>query len=394
MRPVRTTLAAVAASLLVGLLGAVPNAFAEEGLSEPAAVPRDTSLGGARLQEDGIVVDLTGGAHKLPKVRARTWVIADATTGEVLAAKRAHRPRRPASTIKTLTALTLLPKLNPQDIWVGTAKAQNTIGSKAGIRAGKEYTIDELFYGLMLPSGNDAAIALAQAYSTERATVEAMNDVARSLQARNTTARNTSGLDAPGQFSTAYDLTLIARAALEREDFRKYAGAKVAEFPNPRKKRKKPINIYNQNRLVMRNYSGVVGVKTGFTSKAGRTFIAAAERDGRLLIVSLMGVRERSDDAARKLLNWGFKNREEIVPVGTLVEPVSPDTTSDAVVVSRDVSTGSTPFEPTATVASPQTQSLSSLSPTAWGWLAVFAAVSVLALVAVTRRVFARRRSV
>ena len=358
----------------------------------PQYEPREASLGGPRLQEDGIVVDLSRGAAKLPKVRARTWVIADATTGEVLAAKRAHRPRRPASTIKTLTALTLLPKLNPEDTWVGTAKAQNTIGSKAGIRAGQEYTIDELFYGLMLPSGNDAAIALAQAYSTERTTVEAMNEVARNLQARNTTARNTSGLDAPGQFSTAYDLTLIARAALEREDFRKYAGAKTAEFPNPRKKRKKPINIYNQNRLVMRDYRGAVGVKTGFTSKAGRTFIAAAERDGRLLIVSLMGVRERSDQAARKLLNWGFRNRENIVPVGTLAEPIPETTGSDAITVSREVSKESANVEPAASVASPQTQSLSSLSPTAWGWLAVFAAALLLALVTVTRRLFARRR--
>ena len=401
--PVTVATALIAGVLVVGLLGNVPNSFAEElapadtfdqaNPNQEIPGPRDAALGGPRLQEDGIVVDLSGGAAKLPKVRARTWVIADATTGEVLAAKRAHRPRRPASTIKTLTALTLLPQLNPQDIWVGTARAQNTIGSKAGIRAGQEYTIDQLFYGLMLPSGNDAAVALAQAYGTERTTVDAMNEVAENLQARNTTARNTSGLDAPGQFSTAYDLTLIARAALEREDFRKYAGAKTAEFPNPRKKRKKPINIYNQNRLVMRDYRGAVGVKTGFTSKAGRTFIAAAERDGRLLIVSLMGVRERSDEAARKLLNWGFRNRDAIVPVGTLVEPLPPGTNSEAIAVSREVPAQSTSPDVVASVASPQVQSLSSLSPTAWGWLAVFAATFLLALVAVTRRVFVRRRS-
>ena len=330
----------------------------------------------------------------MPKVKARTWVLADATTGEVLASKKAHKLRRPASTIKTLTALTLLPELDPQATWIGTAKAQNTYGSKVGIRQGREYTVDQLFYGLMLPSGNDAAIALAQANSSVNKTVEQMNDVAQGLQAYNTTAVNTSGLDAPGQFSTAYDLTLIARAALEREDFRRYATSKSAEFPNPRKKRKKPITIYNQNDLVMDDYRGAVGVKTGYTSKAGRTFIGAAERDGRTLIVTLMGIREPSDEAARKLLNWGFKNRDRIVPIGELVAPLSEQTVS-ATSTGVENPTQSPPVrelpDPQLTVAS-QEPALSSLSPTAWGWLAIFSALVIVVMGAVVRRLFSRRR--
>ena len=330
----------------------------------------------------------------MPKVKARTWVLADATTGEVLASKKAHKLRRPASTIKTLTALTLLPELDPQATWIGTAKAQNTYGSKVGIRQGREYTVDQLFYGLMLPSGNDAAIALAQANSSVNKTVEQMNDVAQGLQAYNTTAVNTSGLDAPGQFSTAYDLTLIARAALEREDFRRYATSKSAEFPNPRKKRKKPITIYNQNDLVMDDYRGAVGVKTGYTSKAGRTFIGAAERDGRTLIVTLMGIREPSDEAARKLLNWGFKNRDRIVPIGELVAPLSEQTVS-ATSTGVENPTQSPPVrelpDPQLTVAS-QEPALSSLSPSAWGWLAIFSALVIVVMGAVVRRIFSRRR--
>lgn len=352
------------------------------------------NVGGARLGEDGIVVDFTSGADDLPKVKARTWVLADATTGEVLASKKAHKQRRPASTLKTLTALTLLPELDPQATWVGTAKAQNTYGSKVGIRQGREYTVDELFYGLMLPSGNDAAIALAQANSSVKKTVEEMNDVAESLQAYNTTAVNTSGLDAPGQYSTAYDLTLIARAALERDDFRRYAMSKTAEFPNPRKKRKKPITIYNQNDLVMDGYKGVVGVKTGYTSKAGRTFIGAAERDGNTLIVTLMGIREPSDEAAKKLLNWGFKNLDRIVPVGQLVDPVSQERTLATAPIVNDSNgqaTVGTESDPTTLFAS-QEPTLSSLSPTAWGWLAVFVAVVILALGALVRRIFTKRR--
>jgi len=351
-------------------------------------------VGGGRLGETGPVADLTAGASSLPKVKARTWVLADATTGEVLAAKKAHKLRRPASTIKTLTALTLLPELDPTATWTGTAKAQNTYGSRVGIRQGREYTVEELFYGLMLRSGNDAAIALAQANSSVKQTVEQMNNVAQGLQAYNTTAVNTSGLDAPGQFSTAYDLTLIARAALDREDFRRYAISETAQFPNPRKKRKKPVTLYNQNDLVMDGYEGAVGVKTGYTSKAGRTFIGAAERDGRILVVSLMGIREPSAEAAKKLLNWGFKNRDRIIPVGELVDPLTDQSTaaiSDIANETIEVASASKQADTDVTVAAPE-PSLASLSPTSWGWLAVFTFGLMLVFVTVIRGVTKRRK--
>ena len=362
--------------------------------SQPAQPPEPV-LGGSKLALKGPVVDLSGGAQDLPKVKARTWVLADATTGEVLAAKKAHKLRRPASTIKTLTALTLLPELDPDAMWIGTSRAANTYGSKVGIKPGREYTIDQLFYGLMLPSGNDAAIALAQANSTVPKTVDQMNEVAQSLQAFNTTAVNPSGLDAKGQFSTAYDLTLIARAALDREDFRTYAGTKKADFPNPRKKRKKPISIYNQNDLVMDDYRGAIGVKTGYTSKAGRTFIGAAERDGTTLIVTLMGIREPSDEAAKKLLNWGFRNRDAIVPVGTLVDPMDEQTTAEQatvdVVESEPVATPAAALSADVTAA-PAQQSLASLSPLAWGWLAVFVFGFLIVLTTLTKWIRGRKQ--
>ncbi len=343
-------------------------------------------LGGSQLGKRGAVADLSAGAAKLPQVKARTWLLADATTGEVLAAKNPHKTRRPASTLKTLTALTLLPQLEPDATWIGTARAQNTYGSKAGIRIGREYTIDELFAGLLLPSGNDAAIALAQAHSTVSTTVAEMNQVARDLQAYNTTAKNPSGLDAKGQFSTAYDLALIGRAAIARDDFLTYAGAKSAEFPNPRNpkkngKERKPVTIYNQNDLVMENYRGAIGVKTGYTSQAGRTFIGAAQRGNTTLIVSL-------------LLNWGFKNRGQIVPIGELVPPLS---AMEATVVEETVVLAApTPVATTVRGSAPQKiaaeTELSSLSPTSWGWLTVFTFALVLALVSLIRRIMARRQ--
>ena len=361
--------------------------------------PASDVLGGSQLGKRGAVADLSAGAAKLPQVKARTWLLADATTGEVLAAKNPHKTRRPASTLKTLTALTLLPQLEPDATWIGTARAQNTYGSKAGIRIGREYTIDELFAGLLLPSGNDAAIALAQAHSTVSATVAEMNQVARDLQAYNTTAKNPSGLDAKGQFSTAYDLALIGRAAIARDDFLTYAGAKSTEFPNPRNpkkngKERKPITIYNQNDLVMENYRGAIGVKTGYTSQAGRTFIGAAQRGNTTLIVSLMGIREPSDEAARKLLNWGFKNRGQIVPIGELVPPLS--AMEPTVAEKTVVPAAPAPVATTARGSAPQEiaagPELSSLSPTSWGWLTVFTIALVLALVSLIRRIMARRQ--
>ena len=361
--------------------------------------PASDVLGGSQLGKRGAVADLSGGAATLPQVKARTWLLADATTGEVLAAKNPHKTRRPASTLKTLTALTLLPQLEPDATWIGTARAQNTYGSKAGIRKGREYTIDELFAGLLLPSGNDAAIALAQAHSTVSATVAEMNQVARDLQAYNTTAKNPSGLDAKGQFSTAYDLALIGRAAIARDDFLTYAGAKSAEFPNPRKpkkngKERKPITIYNQNDLVMENYRGAIGVKTGYTSQAGRTFIGAAQRGNTTLIVSLMGIREPSDEAARKLLNWGFQNRGQIVPIGELVPPLS--AMEPTVAEETVVPTAPTPVATTVRGSAPQQivaePELSSLSPTSWGWLTVFTIALVLALVSLIRRIVTRKQ--
>lgn len=378
----------------------LPSSLSENSTpSNSALSPASDVLGGSQLGKRGAVADLSAGAAKLPKVKARTWLIADATTGEVLAAKNPHKARRPASTLKTLTALTLLPQLEPDATWTGTARAQNTYGSKVGIRKGREYTIDELFAGLLLPSGNDAAIALAQAHSTVSTTVAEMNQVARDLQAYNTTARNPSGLDAKGQFSTAYDLALIGRAAIARDDFLTYAGAKSAEFPNPRTPKKngkegKPITIYNQNDLVMKNYRGAIGVKTGYTSQAGRTFIGAAQRGNTTLIVSLMGIREPSDDAARKLLNWGFKNRGQIVPIGELVPPLStmePTVTEETVVpaVPTPVATTVRGSSRQEIVAEPE---LSSLSPTSWGWLTVFTIALVLALVSLIRRIVTRKQ--
>ena len=258
-----------------------------------------------------------------PKVYAKSWVVADAQTGEILASRNAHRQFKPASALKTLTAITLLPLLDKGDEYKVEWEDAAVEGSAVGIVPGATYTIDDLFYGLMLPSGNDAAHALSNAAGGMDQTVDLMRDVAERLGARDTKVRNPSGLDTPAQVSSAFDLALFAQEGLTRADFRRYVGTVSTSFPAEMPKhgkKRKSYMIYNQNPLLLDGYRGILGVKTGYTTEAGRTFVAAAERDGRTLIVSLMGIVEASDAASTKLLNWGFERGDAVTAVGSLDE--------------------------------------------------------------------------
>jgi D-alanyl-D-alanine carboxypeptidase (penicillin-binding protein 5/6) len=280
------------------------------------------TLGGDRLASPNSTVLLQPGADPLPVVRAATWILADAETGEVLAQKGSHVRRAPASTLKMLTALTVLPRTAPETEYIATPRAAYIYGARVGLKPGKAYTMDDLWYAVFLPSANDAAIAVAEANGGVRRTVRQMNDLAYELRALDTVVKNTNGLDAPGQLSSAYDLALIARAGLTRPDFAKYARTVTAQFPDVKGKGTHPI--YTTNRLLLHGWRGAIGVKTGFTSQAGRTYVGAATRGGRTLIVTLMGIRESSEEAAKKLLKWGFANGDQVTPLGTLLEPGAP----------------------------------------------------------------------
>ncbi|MGZ4615664.1 MAG: D-alanyl-D-alanine carboxypeptidase family protein [Actinomycetes bacterium] len=288
-----------------------------------AADPLGGPVGGPLLASAGVVA--TPGATPLPAHLAASWVVADATTGTVLAAQDAHGRFRPASTLKTLTALVTLPLLDKSSVYVGRDSDTRAEGSKVGIIMGAPYTVDQLFYGLFLASGNDAASALANDAGGTAVTVQRMNDTARQLQADDTHVVNPSGLDADGQVTSAYDLALFAKAGLQRADFRAYTLTKRYAFPGrPPKNPLAPrptFQIQNQNRLLMHGYPGIVGVKTGYTSLAGRTYVAAAQRSGHLIVVALMRITGPSENAGRALLDWGFRNVGK-PGVGTLVDPV------------------------------------------------------------------------
>jgi len=358
-------------------------------VSSPAHA--ETPIGGAQLTGKGKIVNLSEGADPLPDVWAATWLVANADTGEVLAAKGPHIQRAPASTLKTLTSLAVMPQLDSQQIVRAKKRAVSTYGSKVGLVRGKQYTIEDLYYALLLPSANDAAIALAQANGGVKSTVDQMNTIAQAIGAQDTVAKTPNGLDAPGQVSSAYDLALIAREAMKIENFREIVKTKKYAFPYKKKTRE----IYNTNRLLTDGYKGTIGIKTGFTTQAGRTFIGAAERKGTTLIVVAMGIKEASSTAASKLLDWAFANGDKITPIGNLIDAPpgssnvgSASTTSGTALVSSETAVDSD--APTnQTTAGPSGESL---DPLAMGWIFLF--IAVAAFVAyVFRSAFNARRN-
>jgi D-alanyl-D-alanine carboxypeptidase (penicillin-binding protein 5/6) len=320
MRTPRWRLAAlVAAAMLPGLL-AGPSAAADPA---PAAVTPSAPVGGELLTGKTLVFDRASGVKRPPKVSAKSFVVADATSGAVLAAKAPHLRLPPASTLKTLTALTVIPRLDPDAVHVATREEADAEGSRAGMVPKGEYTVHQMLQALFLASGNDAAVGLARANGGVPATVAQMNALAAELGALDTHAVNTSGLDEDGQLSSAYDLALLGRAALNVPQIVDYATTISAVFPGkpvrPGRKRK-TFELWTQQKFVT-NYDGALGIKNGYTTKARNTLIAASERDGRRVLVTLMGGGSGTWKDAAALSDWAFANAATAGSVGTLVEP-------------------------------------------------------------------------
>jgi serine-type D-Ala-D-Ala carboxypeptidase (penicillin-binding protein 5/6) len=283
--------------------------------------PDGSTVGGERLRTRGVVV--ADGAPPLPDgVAASGWLVADAGTGAVLAARDPHGRYYPASTLKTLTFLTLAHRLDPARVVVGTVEDERVEGSRVGLVAGGQYPVPLLFRALVLQSGNDAAAALARAFGGEAATLAEMNRTAAALGAHDTVAGTPSGLDVAGQSSSAYDLALIFRALIEDPVTAEVLRVPTVDMPAV-EGRFPGYQIQNENPLLT-TYPGNLGGKTGFTDAARHTFVTAAERDGRRLVVSVLDTENRpltAADQAARLLDWGFAVPAAVPGVGRLVRP-------------------------------------------------------------------------
>ncbi|MEV6052692.1 D-alanyl-D-alanine carboxypeptidase [Streptomyces sp. NPDC052107] len=321
----------VTSATLLSLSVTAPAALAAPGPSaSPTATPpaRMSAVGGARLGQPGTQVNLAPGVPVLPKdLTARSWIVTDAESGEVLAAHNAHWRLPPASTLKMLFADTLLPRFPKEEKHkvVPSDLAGMGIGSSVvGIKEGHTYSVHDLWLGVFLRSGNDAVHVLSAMNEGVPQTVKDMQDHADELQAQDTHVVSPDGYDEPGQLSSAYDLALFARSGLQKKDFREYCSTVSAKFESG--------EIRNTNRLLSGDtdvpvYQGIAGVKNGNTTNAGATFTGVAERKGRVLLVTVMHPEKPEHNEVyketAKLFDWGFQAAGKVKPVGELVPPKS-----------------------------------------------------------------------
>lgn len=246
------------------------------------------------------------GLKPAPLVGAAAVAIVDGGSGELLYDKNATTPRPPASLTKIATAIlavegTELSSGVTVDV-DGQRMAALDGSSVMGLRPGDCYSMTDLLYGLMLPSGNDAAIAIARYEAgSEAAFVKQMNTLVHRLGLSGTTFTDPHGLGSPQHRSTAYDLAMMARYGMTLPQFREVVGAPLRTTSGSRN-----IALYNTNTLLQR-YPGADGVKTGFTDEAGRTIVVSAVRNGHRVFVALLDDRYREDSAVA-LLDWVFQN--------------------------------------------------------------------------------------
>lgn len=305
-------------------LPAVPSPVAEPGslhvsrAGEPSAPPLPASAPppDPRSWERWAYVPVATDRKAGPSLTARAAILVEPTTMTVLYAHNEHERRAPASTTKIMTALLALERGRLSDTVTVSRRAAGIRGSSVHLRTGQRVSLHDLIHGLLLRSGNDAAIAIAEHVAgSEEAFVHLMNRRARELGASNTRFQNPHGLDHPEHFSTAFDLAHLARLAMILPTFKDIVAMREYVPPSV------GVPWRNTNRLLW-GLEGTVGVKTGTTGQAGNCLVAAASRDGLTLISVVLHSADRWRDT-RALLEWGFQSFHPVTVASredTLVE--------------------------------------------------------------------------
>ncbi|SHI48121.1 D-alanyl-D-alanine carboxypeptidase [Clostridium cavendishii DSM 21758] len=256
---------------------------------------------------------IANATQEIPELECEGAALIDATTGTLLYGKNEHKQLAPASTTKIMTALLILEnKKLDEKVTIGK-NPTFAEGTRVGLKEGEIYTINDLLHGLLLESANDCAVALAESVSgSEKSFAELMNKRAKELGALDTNFVNASGLYEEGHVTTAYDLSLIMKTVVKNDTFVKISRKPLYQFP--------PSNIdnsikwvNNKNELILNTphfYKYAVSGKTGYTTLSKHTYTSAAEKNGQLLVLSILRSDSKKDyfPEAKKLFDYGFDN--------------------------------------------------------------------------------------
>jgi len=249
------------------------------------------------------------------ELQSRSAIVMDAATGNVLYAKNPDLRLMPASTTKLMTALVVIERVNLSDIVTISKNASYAAPTKIGLRQGDRITVETLLYSALMKSANDAAVALAEAVAgSEEQFIFLMNKKAAALGLNDTRFINCNGLPGTGQYITAYDLAKLLREAIRYPILREILGTRVAEVSTGKGR---TVFVKNTNRLLWAD-GEFLGGKTGYTRQAKHCFVGAGEREGRTMIVALLGtpVRDLLWEETGILMNFGARvlnNLEEPV---------------------------------------------------------------------------------
>lgn len=258
------------------------------------------------------------GAEKKPDVNAISAVLIDADTGRVLWGKNENNPMAMASTTKIMTAIITLENANIQDKVIVSKNATLAPPVKMHLQQGEELTLEQLLYALLMQSSNDAAVAIAEKVGGSVDNFcEMMNKKARELGCTDTEFVTPNGLDKGNHHSTARDMALIGAYAIKNDEFLRISNTQNVSFTS----NKKSYSIVNKNQL-LNSYEGAIGIKTGFTGKAGHCFVGAAKREDITLVSVVLasgwgtaGKAKKWTDT-REILNYGFDNYKKYSIIG------------------------------------------------------------------------------
>jgi serine-type D-Ala-D-Ala carboxypeptidase (penicillin-binding protein 5/6) len=259
--------------------------------------------------------------HANPSVSANNAVLIEQSTGRILFEKNAHEKQNIASITKIMTAIVAIESGKMKELATASERAVFTEGSSIYLKQGEKMVVEDLVYGLMLRSGNDAAVTIAEHVGgSEEGFVYLMNEKAKWLGMDNTHFDNPHGLDSETHYSSAYDMALLMRYAMQNKEFQKITGTKSYKSDN------REYSWKNKNKLLTVYYKYCTGGKTGFTKQTGRTLVSTASKDGMDLIAVTLDAPDDWRDHMQ-MYEWGFKNfdMKSLGGQGIINIPISPE---------------------------------------------------------------------